>query len=219
MTLLKWLSFSATQFFFIWYFFFFSDTPRSMIWLHTINWIIGIFGAFFILLGHGHYTLDIVLAFAITSKLFSLHHFLANNISLMTRDKSRLKRCFPVLYYFERGTDGYIPNEYEWPLPRIKKMESFYHDVKYSFGNYCISKPKLDKWLDLTNVYCVFYLINTNTGVKTTVKIKTSHKKSKMAVHSRSCYLAVIVWPPFSEMTIDMCLVVLAFSVCLAVSL
>jgi hypothetical protein len=62
-------------------------------------------------------------------------------------------------------------------------MESFYYDVKYSFGNYCISKPKPDKWLDLTNVYCAFYLINTNT----------SHKKSKMTVHSRSCYLAVIV--------------------------
>jgi hypothetical protein len=44
-------------------------------------------------------------------------------------------------------------------------MESFYHDVKYSFGNYCISKPKPDKWLDLTNVYCALYLINTNTGV------------------------------------------------------
>ncbi|VDI11765.1 Hypothetical predicted protein [Mytilus galloprovincialis] len=119
-------------------------TPRSMICLHTLNWIVGIFGVFFILLGHGHYTLDILLAFFISSKLFSYHHTIAINMSLISRDTHRMKKCFPVLYYFEQDTDGHIPNEYEWPLPKVKKVESFYSDVKFSFGSYFSSKSKQD---------------------------------------------------------------------------
>ncbi|XP_071149860.1 sphingomyelin synthase-related protein 1-like [Mytilus edulis] len=119
-------------------------TPRSMICLHTLNWIVGIFGVFFILLGHGHYTLDILLAFFISSKLFSYHHTIAINMSLISRDTYRMKKCFPVLYYFEQDTDGHIPNEYEWPLPKVKKVESFYSDVKFSFGSYFSSKSKQD---------------------------------------------------------------------------
>lgn len=119
-------------------------TPRNMLCLHTFNWVVGIFGVFFILLGHGHYTLDILLAFVISSKLFSYHHTIAINMSLISRDTHRLKKCFPVLYYFEQDTDGHIPNEYEWPLPKIKKVESFYSDVKFSFGNYFSSKSKQD---------------------------------------------------------------------------
>ncbi|XP_063412797.1 sphingomyelin synthase-related protein 1-like [Mytilus trossulus] len=119
-------------------------TPRSMICLHTLNWIVGIFGVFFILLGHGHYTLDILLAFVISSKLFSYHHTIAINMSLISRDTHRMKKCFPVLYYFEQDTDGHIPNEYEWPLPKVKKVESFYSDVKFSFGSYFSSKSKQD---------------------------------------------------------------------------
>lgn len=120
-------------------------TPSSMTCLHTFNWVIGIFGTFFILLGHGHYTLDILLAFAISAKLFSMHHSMANNISQMTRDQHRIKKWFPIFYFFERDTDGPIPNEYEWPLPRFNKIESMFQDIILSLGNWGMVKTRINK--------------------------------------------------------------------------
>ena len=123
---------------------FISDTPRNWLPLHTLNWIVGVFGIFFILLGHGHYTLDIILAIAISSKLFSYHHTFANNICHMKRDIHRMKKCFPVFYFFEHEMEGYIPQEYEWPLPRPTRLISFYKDVRFSMGSYMslTTRPK-----------------------------------------------------------------------------
>ncbi|XP_063445713.1 sphingomyelin synthase-related protein 1-like [Mytilus trossulus] len=90
-------------------------TPKRWIFLHILVWIVGLSGIIFILAGHGHYTLDVIVAFYITSRLFQYHHILANNKTLMTRDQSRLKKWFPVFYFFESNCDGIVPNEYEWP--------------------------------------------------------------------------------------------------------
>ncbi|CAC5409198.1 SAMD8 [Mytilus coruscus] len=95
-------------------------TPKRWILVHTLVWIVGLFGIFFILAGHGHYTLDVIVAFYITSRLFQYHHILANNKTLMTRDQSRLKKWFPVFYFFESNCDGIVPNEYEWPLTIVE---------------------------------------------------------------------------------------------------
>ncbi|KAJ6642732.1 Ceramide phosphoethanolamine synthase, partial [Pseudolycoriella hygida] len=48
-------------------------TPRHLYFLHTITWLLNMFGIFFILAAHEHYT------FYITSRLFLYYHTLANN--------------------------------------------------------------------------------------------------------------------------------------------
>jgi len=80
------------------------------------------FGIFFILAAHEHYSIDVFIAFYITSRLFLYYHTLANNQALMQRDYKRTKIWFPLFSYFESGVDGIVPNQYEWPITprRIK---------------------------------------------------------------------------------------------------
>ncbi|XP_071808877.1 sphingomyelin synthase-related protein 1-like [Asterias amurensis] len=95
-------------------------SPRSMTYLHTISWVLNLFGAFFVLAAHEHYSIDVVIAFCITSRLFLYYHTLANTHSLQQADR-RTKVWFPMFSYFEDKVDNVVPNEYEWPLsmPRL----------------------------------------------------------------------------------------------------
>ncbi|ELU15615.1 hypothetical protein CAPTEDRAFT_148915 [Capitella teleta] len=90
-------------------------TPRRMHWLHTLTWVINIFAVFFILAAHEHYSIDVFVAFYITSRLFLYYHSLANNRVLHQGDR-RTRIWFPMFSFFESTIDGIIPNEYEWPL-------------------------------------------------------------------------------------------------------
>lgn len=87
-----------------------------MYYLHTFTWVLNIFGVFFILAGHEHYSIDIFIAFYISTRLFLYYHALANNRAFVRDDRRRTRIWFPLFYFFESGVDGPVPNEYEWPL-------------------------------------------------------------------------------------------------------
>lgn len=70
------------------------------------------FGIFFILAAHEHYSIDVFIAFYIASRLFLYYHTLANNQALMSHDSNRTRIWFPMFSYFESSVDGIIPNEY-----------------------------------------------------------------------------------------------------------
>lgn len=90
-------------------------TPRSMHLLHTGCWVLNIFGLFFILGAHEHYSIDVFVGFYITSRLFLYYHSLANNKALFQRDHKRVKIWFPLLSYFESNIHSIVPNEYHCP--------------------------------------------------------------------------------------------------------
>ncbi|XP_055841167.1 ceramide phosphoethanolamine synthase [Episyrphus balteatus] len=88
-------------------------TPRNLYFLHTMTWLLNMFGIFFILAAHEHYSIDVFVAFYITSRLFLYYHTLANNQALMSRDSNRTRIWFPMFSYFENSVDGIIPNEFD----------------------------------------------------------------------------------------------------------
>lgn len=94
----------------------FADTPRRIPMLHTTSWVMNIFAIFFILAAHEHYSIDVFVAFYITSRLFLYYHSLANNLVLRQPDRSRTRVWFPLFSYFESSISGIVPNEYEWPF-------------------------------------------------------------------------------------------------------
>lgn len=91
------------------------DTPRRLYFLHTFTWILNLFGIFFILAAHEHYSIDVFIAFYITSRLFLYYHTLANSRTLRQRDNYRAKIWFPLFSFFESRIDGMVPNEYQIP--------------------------------------------------------------------------------------------------------
>lgn len=121
----------------------FLDTPRKMYYLHTSAWVANMFALFFILAAHEHYSIDVFVAFYITSRMFLYYHTLANNRSLMIRDKKRTSIWFPLFSFFESKCDGIVPNEFEWPLPRWKKIKCFFSRVKADIAASSKNKKKL----------------------------------------------------------------------------
>ncbi|KAL8558413.1 hypothetical protein ACOMHN_064760 [Nucella lapillus] len=105
--------------------FFITEYTPAVDWyfLHVACWVLNIFGVFFILAAHEHYSIDVFIAFYITSRLFMYYHTLANNRSLMQQDARRTRVRFPLFSFFESKCDGIVPNEYEWPfrVPRCVK--------------------------------------------------------------------------------------------------
>jgi hypothetical protein len=87
------------------------------------------FGIFFILAAHEHYSIDVFVAFYITSRLFLYYHTLANNQALMQRDSNRTRIWFPLFSFFESSVDGIVPNEYETPSIIIYNLISSIKDV------------------------------------------------------------------------------------------
>lgn len=90
------------------------------------------FGIFFILAAHEHYSIDVFVAFYITSRLFLYYHTLANNQALMQRDSNRTRIWFPMFSYFESSVDGIIPNEFNSVGEIIDQLVHLLMEVKDS---------------------------------------------------------------------------------------
>lgn len=56
-----------------------ADSPRKMWWYHWICWLFSVVGMVFILVAHEHYSVDVVVAYFVTSRLFYWYHTMANN--------------------------------------------------------------------------------------------------------------------------------------------
>lgn len=83
------------------------------------------FGIFFILAAHEHYSIDVFVAFYISSRLFLYYHTLSNNQALMQRDSTRTRIWFPLFSYFESEVDGIVPNEFETPREILLNIVAF----------------------------------------------------------------------------------------------
>jgi sphingomyelin synthase-related protein 1 len=70
-----------------------------------------------ILAAHEHYTIDVLIAFFLTSRLFLYYHSLANNAVLHTISDNRLSIWFPLFSYFERNIKCMVPNVLRVPWP------------------------------------------------------------------------------------------------------
>ncbi|XP_061613207.1 sphingomyelin synthase-related protein 1-like isoform X3 [Phyllopteryx taeniolatus] len=91
-------------------------TPRSWHFIHTLSWVLNLFGIFFILAAHEHYSIDVFIAFYITTRLFLYYHTLANTRAYQQSRRARI--WFPMFSFFECNVNGPVPNEYCWPFSR-----------------------------------------------------------------------------------------------------
>lgn len=97
-----------------------ADTPRSWNFIHTLSWVLNLFGIFFILAAHEHYSIDVFIAFYITTRLFLYYHTLANTRAYQQSRRARI--WFPMFSFFECNVNGPVPNEYCWPFSRPAMM-------------------------------------------------------------------------------------------------
>ncbi|CAJ0962414.1 unnamed protein product, partial [Mesorhabditis belari] len=91
-------------------------TPSSWVLLHTLTWVLNLFGIFFILAGHEHYSIDVFIAFYISSRMFLYYHAYAYNHANLTATDNRMRLWFPLGWFFEAGSKGKLNNEYAFPI-------------------------------------------------------------------------------------------------------
>ena len=99
-----------------------ADTPPALYSIHTLSWVLNLFGIFFILAGHEHYSIDVFVAFYISTRLFLYYHTLANTRALYQPDRQRTKVWFPLFSFFESGVRDIVPNQFEHHANKFKHL-------------------------------------------------------------------------------------------------
>lgn len=107
-------------------------SPRRFWWYPWVCWVLSAVGIFCILLAHDHYTVDVVVAYFITTRLFWWYHSMANQQSLKETSQSNpFSRVwwFRMFQYFEENVRGTVPRNYQLPTWRGPQWS---RAVKYS---------------------------------------------------------------------------------------
>jgi len=99
-------------------------SPSNYEGLRIVTWVLNFFGMFFVLAAHEHYTIDVVVAFYISSRLFTHYHDLASGVTLSNRRGLQRRSFLPMFHYFEEHSDGVVPNEFEWPWAFVSRFLS-----------------------------------------------------------------------------------------------
>ncbi|XP_055636614.1 phosphatidylcholine:ceramide cholinephosphotransferase 1-like isoform X2 [Toxorhynchites rutilus septentrionalis] len=95
-------------------------SPKKFWPLHWLAWCASMTGIVMVLLAHGHYTIDVLIAYYVTTRLFWTYHTLANNSLLLKQNGHNYigrEWWFFVFRYFEKNVRGPVPLHYDCPLP------------------------------------------------------------------------------------------------------
>lgn len=63
-------------------------TPRKWRPLHWFSWLVTCLGVVFVMVAHGHYTVDVLIAYYVTTRVFWMYHTMASNTILKVGENS-----------------------------------------------------------------------------------------------------------------------------------
>lgn len=95
-------------------------TPRKWYLLHWASFLVSSLGVVFVMVAHGHYTVDVLIAYYVTTRIWWIYHTMANNTFLKQRGPSNFfvrLWWYRTFLYFESNVGSVLPRRYEWPLP------------------------------------------------------------------------------------------------------
>jgi len=101
-------------------------SPKRFLLLHWGSNIISLLGIIFLLIGRGHYSIDVLIAYYLSTRLWWSYHTMAHTGSLKERGEgnSMSSLCWWHLFSWleARLPAAPLPNKYSLPLPkRVKK--------------------------------------------------------------------------------------------------
>ena len=106
----------------IFFFFIFTDTSRKLYIIHWVAWINAITGVTLLLMARGHYSIDVIIAYWITTRLWYTYHAMAANPNLkQSASANYFTRIWwwTLFRWFEENVKtGPLPNGFNLPLPK-----------------------------------------------------------------------------------------------------
>ncbi|KAM6949256.1 phosphatidylcholine:ceramide cholinephosphotransferase 2-like [Aplochiton taeniatus] len=93
-------------------------SPRHMWYYHWLCWLLSVSGVVCILLGHEHYSIDVVIGYFVTSRIFWWYHTMANTHALREDPHNYLSKTWwnCVFHFLERNVQGVVPVVFCWPV-------------------------------------------------------------------------------------------------------
>ncbi|KAK0175485.1 hypothetical protein PV327_009232 [Microctonus hyperodae] len=95
-------------------------SPKRCLPIHWLAGIAAFVGVIMVLIAHCHYTVDVLIAYWVTTRLWYIYHTMANHTQLKQSGPSNLLSrlwWFPLFKYLEKNVGGNLPRQYDWPLP------------------------------------------------------------------------------------------------------
>jgi len=101
-------------------------SPRRWILLHYAAMVVAIAGVVTLLIARGHYSIDVVVAYWITTRIWWIFHTLAKNANLKEvdgygkNDNNYLKNLWwwYIFRWFECNVPVVVPHRYNLPIPQ-----------------------------------------------------------------------------------------------------
>ena len=108
-----------------------TDSPAHYSALHLVSLLLSVGGVALLLAGRGHYTIDVVVAYYVTTRLWCLYHLLlTQQQQQQLQPQPGLELWWsPAARYFEANVLHPLPEEYSLPIPVFlrKKMNKMLH--------------------------------------------------------------------------------------------
>ena len=106
------------------------DSPAHYSALHLVSLLLSVGGVALLLAGRGHYTIDVVVAYYVTTRLWCLYHLLLTQQQQQQQPQPGLELWWsPAARYFEANVTHPLPEEYSLPVPVFlrKKIHKILH--------------------------------------------------------------------------------------------
>ncbi|MED6289680.1 Phosphatidylcholine:ceramide cholinephosphotransferase 2 [Characodon lateralis] len=106
-------------------------SPRWMWWYHWFCWALSISGVICILVGHEHYSVDVVVAYFVTTRTFWWYHTMANTHELRGAPNNYLSRVWwnPVFNFLEKNVQTTVPVVFLSPRALLSSCKERYHTI------------------------------------------------------------------------------------------
>ncbi|XP_061768976.1 phosphatidylcholine:ceramide cholinephosphotransferase 2-like [Nerophis ophidion] len=107
-------------------------SPSWMCWYHWICWLLSASGVLCILVGHEHYSIDVLVGYFVTTRVFWWYHTMANTHALRRVPNNFLSRTWwnPVFNFLERNVQTTVPVVFSWPLALPSSCRQRYRIVE-----------------------------------------------------------------------------------------
>ncbi|KAM9836994.1 phosphatidylcholine:ceramide cholinephosphotransferase 2 [Aulostomus maculatus] len=107
-------------------------SPRWMWWYHWFCWFLSALGVVCILIGHEHYSVDVVIGYFVTTRTFWWYHTMANTHTLRQAPNNYLSRTWwnPVFNFLERNVQTTVPVVFSWPVALPSSCRQRYRIVE-----------------------------------------------------------------------------------------
>eukprot|EP00092_Neocalanus_flemingeri_P013675 GFUD01014748.1.p1 GENE.GFUD01014748.1~~GFUD01014748.1.p1 ORF type:complete len:336 (-),score=120.53 GFUD01014748.1:44-1051(-) len=95
-------------------------SPDGFYLLHWFSYFLFLTGISALLLGHGHYSIDVLLGYWVTTRVWAMYHTLSNTSMLKTRDRNNTLQTlwwWRVFIFLEVNVPGPLPQQYSFPVP------------------------------------------------------------------------------------------------------